>query len=119
MKLQPLTKDKTLGLKPFASASLRLTAICYVYISFQLFIDLASPGASERLTLFVFIRDTGLILLGLVLFFLPLFSLHRKLVQTKLEKMAWINDRYTKIIEKIEAKGDTPLDEIVQRELST
>lgn len=116
MKLRSFTEDKMLGLKPFASASLRFTAIYYVFVLFVIFSDLTGPLSSSRL---LFVRDGALAAFGLVLFFLPLFSLHGKLVQARSERMTWINRRYTLLMEKIEANGDAPLGESVQRELSS
>ncbi len=116
MKLRPFTEDKMLGLKPFASASLRFTAIYYTFVLAFIFVDLSSPPSSSPL---LFVRDGALAAFGLVLFFLPLFSLHGKLVQARSERMTWINRRYTLLMEKIEANGDAPLGESVQRELSS
>src|SRR3989337_3104124 len=62
----------------------------------------------------------GLVFLGLLLFLLPLLSLHDKLVRTKRKKLAWINNRYSRIVQKIESEeGDRPLDAGLQGELLT
>ena len=113
MTLQPFTKDRTLGLGPFASVSLRLTAIYYSYIAIQVILDATSVGLSPP----VFARDAILVLLGMVLFLLPLFNIHGKLVQAKLEEARWLSERYTLVVERIKSDRDRPLDEGVQRDL--
>jgi hypothetical protein len=113
MTLRPFTKDRILGLRPFASTSFRLTAIYYLWISLQVTVDALSFGLSPL----IFVRDAALILFGFGLFFLPLINVRKKLLQTKADEMSWIAERYTKVMERIRANGGAPLDESVQREL--
>jgi len=116
MILRPFTIDKTLGLRPFASTCLRLTSVYYLLLLPTLISDLFLTGEPLPQT-FVLIRDLGLVFLGLLLFLLPLLSLHEKLLRTKKEKLAWINSRYSRIVQKIESEGDRPLDTGLQGEL--
>jgi len=113
MKLRPFTIDRRLGLKPFAATCLRLTAIYYGLVSFTILTDLDSPLPSQA----VVVRTLGFATLGLLLFLLPLWSLHEKLMRAKAEKIVWINDRYDRIVRKIESGADGPLEAGIQGEL--
>lgn len=113
MKLKPFTMDRTLGLKPFAATCLRLTAIYYGLVLFTIVTDLESPIPP----VYMAIRTLGFIALGLAFFFLPLVNLHAKLVHAKAERLAWINGRYSRTMEKVEAAADGPLDADIQRDL--
>ena len=117
MILRPFTLDRTLGLKPFASTCLHLTAVYYLLLLPLLISDLILLNVDPLPQTFVLIRDMGLVLLGLLLFLLPLSSLHEKLVRTKREKLSWINNRYSRIVHRIESDGDRPLDIGLQGEL--
>lgn len=77
-------------MKPFAATCLRLTAIYHGLVSFTILTDLDSPLPSPA----VVVRTLGFAALGLLLFLMPLWSLHEKLMQAKAEKIVWINDRY-------------------------
>lgn len=79
MTLRPFTVDRTLGLRPFASTCLRLAAIYYGLVSFTIITDLDAPVT----TAYAVLRTFGFAFLGLLLFVLPLWSLHEKLRQAK------------------------------------
>jgi len=120
MTLRPFTIDKSLGLRPFASTCLRLTAVYYLLLLPQLIGDMLLINVEPLPQTYVLIRDMGLVFLGLLLFLLPLLSLHEKLLRTKREKLAWINNRYSRIVQKIESEEeDRPLDAGLQGELLT
>lgn len=113
MRLLPFTQDRSLGLKPFASTCLRLTGIYYLLVSYTLISDLDAP-----LPLWYAVaRGLVFLVLGIPLFVLPLLSLHEKLVRVKAEKSAWINARYSRIVEGFEARADGPMDPQIQGEL--
>lgn len=113
MTLRPFTVDRTLGLRPFASTCLRLAAIYYGLVSFTIITDLDAPVT----TAYAVLRTFGFAFLGLLLFVLPLWSLHEKLRQAKAEKIVWINERYDRIVRKIESGADGPLEAGIQGEL--
>ncbi len=113
MNLQPFTKDRTLGLGFFASTSMRLTAIYYLYISTQLIVDFSSLG----FILTVLVRDTALIMFGLFLFLVPRISLRRKLLQARNQETDWIADRYTRVMKRVKSNPDASFDQTIQQEL--
>jgi len=75
--------------------------------------DVASPSTP----LSVFVQDFGLILLGIPPFVLPLLSLRAKLVAARSEKMAWINARFHRVMQRVESHGDAELPPGLQEEL--
>jgi len=101
LQLKPYTEDRTMGLRPFGTASLQLTS---VYGVFPVSILLVSIALSN-LTLSDLVIVTGMILAGFALFFLPLLSIHRKLQQAKSNELGWVLPRYTRIIQQL--KGET------------
>ncbi len=113
LKLKAFAEDRTLGLKPFATASLYFTGLYEVY-AFFLFLPLAL-GTSGLPFLIVF---AGVALLGLAFFLVPLISLRRKLIVAKREKLSWISPRYMRIVQQIEANGSGPIDGSVVNELT-
>jgi len=108
LRLKPFTEDRTLGLRPFGTASLRLASIYAIFPLTWTFVELVSinveiPGglaitfAPIRLTDIIF--SVGLILVGIVLFFLPLLSIRKRLLEAKREELSWVTPRYTTIIQ--------------------
>ena len=79
LKLLPYSKDPTLGLRPVGSLSLSLAMVYFSIVGlFLIFISgwiLATPIALGF--------ESGLILLGLVMFFLPMVRIHRRMLQLK------------------------------------
>ena len=121
LRLKPFTEDRTLGLKPFGTASLRLASIYAVFPVTLTLIELVTlnveiPGgititlAPIRLTDVIF--SFGLILAGIVLFFLPLLSIRKRLQEAKRQELSWVTPRYTTIIEKLKEQiSKTPTEE--------
>ena len=110
LRLKPFTEDRTLGLKPFGNASLRLASIYAVFPVTWTFaqlvaIDVEIPGgvsitfAPIRLSDIIF--SVGLILVGIVLFFLPLLSIRKRLLEAKRQELSWVTPRYTTVIAKL------------------
>jgi hypothetical protein len=110
LRLKPFTEDRTLGLKPFGTASLRLASIYAVFPVTLTFLELVTleveiPGgvtiifAPIRLTDIIF--SAGLILAGIALFFLPLFSIRKRLQEAKRQELSWVTPRYTTIIKRL------------------
>ena len=59
---------------------------------------------------------TGLVLVGIGLFFLPLLSIHRRLREAKRNELGWVNSQYTAIVRKLKelmasGRGDEHRDE--------
>jgi len=110
LRLKPFTEDRTLGLKPFGTASLRLASIYAVFPVTLTLLELVTlnveiPGgititfAPLRLTDVIF--SFGLILAGIALFFLPLLSIRKRLQEAKRQELSWVTPRYTTIIQKL------------------
>ncbi|HEX9430009.1 MAG TPA: hypothetical protein VF944_06480 [Candidatus Bathyarchaeia archaeon] len=121
LRLKPFTEDRTLGLKPFGTASLRLASIYAVFPITLTFLELVNleveiPGgvtiifAPVRLTDMIF--SVGLILAGVALFFLPLLSIRKRLQEAKRQELSWVTPHYTTIIEKLKEQiSKTPREE--------
>jgi len=110
LRLKPFTEDRTLGLKPFGTASLRLASIYGVFPVTLTFLELVTleveiPGgitiifAPIRLTDMIF--SVGLILAGIALFFLPLLSIRKRLQEAKRQELSWVTPRYTTIVKRL------------------
>jgi hypothetical protein len=81
LAVKPFTEDRTLGLRPFGTASLKLTA---VYIA----VAATNTLLSQNLPFFVKLDMLAAFsLLGIGFFLLPLYGLHKKLVAAKKEEM--------------------------------
>jgi len=120
LRLKPFTEDRTLGLKPFGTASLRLASIYAVFPITWTFVELVSidveiPGgvsitfAPIRLTDIIF--SVGLILTGIVMFFLPLLSIRERLQEAKRQELSWVTPRYTTIITRVKEQVPKTLPE--------
>ena len=115
LKVRPFSGDRTLGLKPYASTSLRLTTLYMGFIA-MLAIPLMLIGYVSPAFLLLYL---SLFSLGLVLFFLPLRTLHAKLVLTKKEELSWVNERYEKVLETVKGSRSERLDERLVGELAS
>lgn len=101
LKLRPFTEDRTLGLKPFGRTSLQLTG---VYVAFLASIFVTTVPLSEYSPLVIALA-ISLLLLGLVIFFLPLLTLHSKLVEAKQQALQWISPQYVALVQKLRKDG--------------
>ncbi|MBI3116487.1 MAG: hypothetical protein HYZ12_04025, partial [Thaumarchaeota archaeon] len=107
------TEDRTLGLKPFGRTSLQLTG---VYVSFLASVFVTVVPLSEYSPPVIAVA-ISLLLLGLVIFFLPLLTLHSKLVAAKQEALQWISPQYSALVQKLRKDGLDNTDEKLYREL--
>ena len=109
-QLKPFTEDRTLGLKPFGTVSMRLVSVYGVFPIIVTFLQLITinveiPGgvtvglgsfrASDLIIL------SGLILVGVVLFLLPLVGIHRRLQDARRQELSWITRRYTNLVQRL------------------
>jgi len=110
IKLKSFTEDKMLGLNTYGRASLLFVSL-YIVAMLLTFPVFVYKGEAVALSQVIFS------LLGLVLFLAPLFSLRRKLLVAKAEKLAWIQKRHSNVISQIESAGDGPLNPALVSEL--
>lgn len=109
-QLKPFTEDRSLGLKPFGTASMRLASVYAIFPIIVTILQLVTinvevPGgvtvglgtlrASDAIIL------GGLILVGLILFFLPLVGIHRRLQEARRHELGWITPRYTTLVQRL------------------
>src|SRR5437660_2193972 len=109
-QLKPFTEDRTLGLKPFGSVSICLLYVYGIFPIIVTFLQLITinveiPGgvtvglgsfrASDLIIL------SGLILVGVVLFLLPLVGIHRRLQDARRQELSWITRRYTNLVQRL------------------
>jgi hypothetical protein len=99
MTLKPYTQDRALGLRPFASASFSFTII---YLALSTLIVALGSGGGEILLHMEFLTLV-LYPLGLVFFLLPLWSLHRKLIEAKAAESQWLEPRATSVLQRLKA----------------
>lgn len=78
LKLKPFYEDESMGLKPMALLSLSLSAAYFGLLLIMGLMLLIGPVRAEYV-----ITVSGLLILGLVLFFLPLIGAHRRMRSEK------------------------------------
>ncbi len=110
LKLKPFTEDRTLGLKPFGTTSLRLTSVYAILPIVATVLPLVNvtvefPGGVTFTPLVLRPSDIiftgGLVLIGVALFFVPLIGIHRRLLEEKRHELDWITPRYTLIVQRL------------------
>jgi hypothetical protein len=99
LELKHFTEDRMLGLRPFGTASLKLT-LAYVLTAFAG--CLAAWGFPLLVKLVLF---TAFTIPGVGFFLLPLFGLHRKLASAKNSAMEWISKEHGVILREMERPG--------------
>ncbi len=115
IKLKPYTQDKTLGTRPFAAISLRFSLIYLAiatFLSTVIIFGGALPLSVSFLVPLVFYPP------GFLFFLLPLFSIHRKLVDAKSQEMAWLEPRATAVLQKLKSDQGTEIDQRTVNELT-
>lgn len=85
LKLRSYFRDPMMGVKPFGSLSLNLA---FAFISLP---TLGTIASYFYATIFTTFFNLAFALLGIVMFFIPLFSVHQKLVLAKEEAYARVN----------------------------
>jgi hypothetical protein len=110
LRLRVFTDDRTLGLKPFATTSLHLITIYVVAVllTFPIFLY---PNTAVELSLSIFLVP------GFLFFLVPLFSLHKKMLEVKAEKSSMVGLRHSRVMSEVEGAGDQPLNEGLVNEL--
>ena len=109
-QLKPFTEDRTLGLKPFGTVSMRLVSVYGIFPIIVTFLQLITinveiPGGVTvglgRFRASDLIILIGLILVGVVLFLLPLVGIHRRLQDARRQELSWVTRRYTNLVQRL------------------
>ncbi len=113
LTLKHFTEDRTLGLKAFGTASLQLTGIYVVFVAL-----FAVPNTVQGLVNIQFLAlYAGLFLIALLLFILPLLSLHAKLLSAKREILTQLTPQYKELVQQLQSKGIRNVDEKLANQL--
>ncbi len=108
LELKPFTQDTMLGLGPFGDLSLVLIAVYAVFPAVVAILN-SLPPDGQPISEFGFKwwrpgdygLSAALFIIGVVLFFLPLFSIHRKMVEAKRKELTWISPQYTGVVSRM------------------
>src|SRR3989442_546088 len=112
-QLKPFTEDRTLGLKPFGTVSMRLASVYAIFpiivtLLQLLTIDVEVPGGiilelgSFRTSDLIILG--GLILVGIIVFLIPLLGIHRRLQVARRQELSWITPRYTSLVQRLKER---------------
>jgi len=109
LELRPYYDDAFLGLKPVGSLALSLATVYFGFIGLLLLVLATSPdvptvGDIVGVGGFLF----GLILLGLLLFFVPLNRLHRRMVTEKQIEKAGLSPKLRTLLQDSTEAGSDP-----------
>src|SRR5262249_27535315 len=113
LRLRPFTEDRMLGLKPFGAVSLRLASVYAVIpIVFAVLATVNATSSPNGVAIILstwrpgdFVLVASLVVIGVGLFFLPLLSIHRQLVDAKHRELEWINPQYSDVIKRMKLVG--------------
>jgi hypothetical protein len=79
LKLKPFYLENTLGLKPIGNLSLKMALVYFIGI----FLILVQVFINPLIAISTFIEIGALIGLGVILFFMPLYTTHKRLIAEK------------------------------------
>lgn len=103
LSLLPSYQDPWLGTRPLGSLALALSAVYSVGLAFGLSLVISAPAATVVVPVVV-----GLFLLGALLFFLPLRSVHRQMAEEKASEEAWVRGQLTSLV-AVSRRQDQPV----------
>jgi hypothetical protein len=101
LTLRPYYEDAFLGLKPVGSLALSLASAYFGFIGFivlALLISPVSPSVVDVLSVGGFVA--GLIVLGLVMFFVSLNTIHRRMITEKHAERARLREKLGPVLEE-------------------
>ncbi|QQG48267.1 MAG: hypothetical protein HY247_05820 [archaeon] len=99
--LRPFTEDRTLGLRPFGRLSLQLTALYILMVAIIIVPQTGLGYPAVPLVAFGAILMLG----GIVLFMVPLLSLHGRLVEAKRMENGRLAPQYTELVHQLNQDG--------------
>ena len=97
LKLKPYTEDRTLGLRPFGTASLQFTLVYLGIVTFLSLVIILGGVLPLTTALLVLLFYP----LGILFFLLPLRSIHQRLTDAKARELAWLEPRATAVMERL------------------
>jgi hypothetical protein len=103
LDLLPSYEDLWLGTRPLGSLALSLSAVYSVGLALGLSLVISAPAAAIVVPVVV-----GLFLLGALLFFLPLRSVHRQMAEEKAREEAWVREQLTSLV-AVSRRQDQPV----------
>ena len=101
LTLRPYFEDAFLGLKPVGSLALSLASAYFGFIGFivlTLLVSPVSPSVVDIISVGGFVA--GLIVLGLVMFFLSLNTLHRRMLAEKHAERARLREKLSPVLQE-------------------
>lgn len=107
LSLKPFTEDRSLGLRPFGSAALRLVAIYEVAVLVGAIPMILSSNYDPAGV----VTFSILGLLGIALFFLPLGTFRRQMRAAKARELGWIGPRYEELVKAVRDSRGAHIDE--------
>jgi hypothetical protein len=118
LELRPYYEDPFLGLKPVGSLALSLATVYFGFIALFLLALLTSPSTPKVGDLvgvggFLF----GLIVLGVLLFFLPLTKLHRRMVAEQRTARAVLNPQMRMLFQESPGRGHDDVGHVLRVDL--
>ena len=93
LDLLPSYQDPWLGTRPLGSLALSLSAVYSVGLALGLSLVISAPAATVVVPVIV-----ALFLLGTLLFFLPLRSVHRQMAEEKASEEAWVREQLASLV---------------------
>lgn len=102
LDLLPSYQDPWLGTRPIGSLALSLSAVYSVGLALGLSLVISAPAATV-----VFPVVVGFFLLGALLFFLPLRSVHRQMAKEKSSEEAWVREQLASLV-AVSRRQDQP-----------
>ena len=114
LRLKSFIEDPTMGVRPLVTESLRFVTL-YEALLLGVFIYPVviryQCGCSSAPDIFYEALFTCAFLTGLIMFLLPLSSLHSRLRSLKRDETAWINSQYSVLFRKLKLNDESVFDE--------
>ena len=105
----PFYRDTFLGLRPVGSLALSLAATYFVLVIFFVALGFASsPSLVDLVTVGGLL--VGLVIVGILAFFLPLRKLHDMMLQQKASERSSLSERFAKVVESASPERDPETD---------
>ncbi len=114
INLSSFAADRTLGLRPFGSGSLKLMGLYELFIVGVILVPNLILGTYQDLQA----TNSSLAFFGFLLFFLPLVSFRRKLIEAKTKELGWIGSRLDQLLKQLKGEKDPEVSAKINTELA-